>query len=253
MLEEELKEIGLSDKEARVYLAALELGQSSAQQIAAKAQVNRATTYVAIESLTELGFMASFYQGKKQFFVAANPDHLIEFLELEKTRLDNRKDKILKLMPRLQSINNREKGKPVVKYYEGKEGLKALNKEYYDEVKGEVYTAYNLTNLTRLFTDEERMKMRADRVSRKINIKVIYTTDGEKLPPHKLSQRHIVPFGKYPISGDIAVYGDFVRFASFTGRVGGILIEDRAMAETVKALLKLAFERSRDLDKKSSE
>ena len=43
-LDKELQKIGLSEKEAKVYLAALELGQASVQNIARKAEVNRATT-----------------------------------------------------------------------------------------------------------------------------------------------------------------------------------------------------------------
>ena len=41
MLERELQEIGLNEKEAKVYLATLELGQSVVQDIAKKAGVNR--------------------------------------------------------------------------------------------------------------------------------------------------------------------------------------------------------------------
>ena len=50
-LETELKKLNFSDKEARVYLALLELGEAPVQKIAEKAKVNRATTYVILESL----------------------------------------------------------------------------------------------------------------------------------------------------------------------------------------------------------
>ncbi|MDZ4385041.1 MAG: helix-turn-helix domain-containing protein, partial [Candidatus Moranbacteria bacterium] len=76
MLEKDLQEIGLNEKEARVYLSALELGQSTVQDIAKKALVNRATTYFVIESLMKSGLMSSFQKGKKQYFVAADPDRL---------------------------------------------------------------------------------------------------------------------------------------------------------------------------------
>lgn len=42
-LENKLKELGLADKEARVYLASLELGSDTVQNIAKKSGVNRAT------------------------------------------------------------------------------------------------------------------------------------------------------------------------------------------------------------------
>ena len=43
-LTKELMNIGFTDKEAKVYVGALELGAASAQQSAAKASVNRPTT-----------------------------------------------------------------------------------------------------------------------------------------------------------------------------------------------------------------
>ena len=56
MYEKELQDLGLSEKEAKVYLTALEMGAETAQNIAKKANVNRATTYVQIDSLKAKGF-----------------------------------------------------------------------------------------------------------------------------------------------------------------------------------------------------
>ena len=52
---QDLQQIGLTEKEAKVYLAALELGEKAVQVIAQKAGVNRATTYFILESLIEKG------------------------------------------------------------------------------------------------------------------------------------------------------------------------------------------------------
>ena len=64
MFERELVEIGLNEKEAKVYLASLELGQSAVQGISSRSGVNRATTYFIIEGLTAKGLISSFHQGK---------------------------------------------------------------------------------------------------------------------------------------------------------------------------------------------
>ena len=73
MIENDLQKIGLTEKEAKVYLAALELGQSTVQQISQKAKVNRATTYVILESLMDKSVIKTLEQGKKRFFVAEGP------------------------------------------------------------------------------------------------------------------------------------------------------------------------------------
>ncbi|MFB6225205.1 MAG: helix-turn-helix domain-containing protein, partial [Candidatus Paceibacteria bacterium] len=47
----ELRNLGFSEKESRVYVASLQIGSAPMQKIAASAGVNRATTYVLVESL----------------------------------------------------------------------------------------------------------------------------------------------------------------------------------------------------------
>jgi sugar-specific transcriptional regulator TrmB len=70
---ETLIKLGLSEKEAAVYLATLELGEDTALNIAEKSQVNRTTTYVILEKLMKLGLASTVERGKKTVFVAEDP------------------------------------------------------------------------------------------------------------------------------------------------------------------------------------
>lgn len=67
MPEQQLKQLGFSDKEAKVYMASLELGPDTAQEIAKKAGVNRTTTYVIIEKLIKKGKKRSFRSGWREY------------------------------------------------------------------------------------------------------------------------------------------------------------------------------------------
>jgi len=72
----ELQDLGLSEKEARVYLAALELGQTTADKLAKHAKVNRSTTYVQLESLMKVGLMSTHEERKKTVFAPESPELL---------------------------------------------------------------------------------------------------------------------------------------------------------------------------------
>ena len=74
MLEKDIEKLGLSEKEAKVYLASLELGPSPVQVISQKSKVNRATTYVVIDSLMAMGLMSTYDEGKKTFFTSESPE-----------------------------------------------------------------------------------------------------------------------------------------------------------------------------------
>ena len=67
----ELQDLGLSEKEARVYL-----GQTTADKLAKHAKVNRSTTYVQLESLMKVGLMSTHEERKKTVFAPESPELL---------------------------------------------------------------------------------------------------------------------------------------------------------------------------------
>jgi len=242
MLERDLIEIGLNEKEAKIYLASLELGQSTVQDIAKKAGVNRATTYFVIEGLMKMGLMSSFHKGKKQYFVAADPDRLVEVLEQEKNTIEKRKENLKKLLPQLQSLNNKQKDRPVVRYYEGKEGIKTMVDEVTVPGQEIVRMAYNKDAVIKTFSEEQRKKWTEHRVKNNIKTQVVYTFKSGILENTADGTRRKVPFEKFPITCDIAVYDEKIRLASFGDRLVGIVIEDRELAASFRAVLDLAWE-----------
>jgi len=239
----ELVNLGLSEKEARVYLAALELGKAPAQKIAEKAEVNRATTYVIIEALMKKGLASSFEESKKQYFCAESPEKLNMLFREQETAIRRKQEYLHKLLPELRSMFNLEKDKPAVKYYSGRQGVMAMVEELIRDVRDTtVNMAFSVDAVDNFFTEEESAKWREKRLERNIKTKVIYTIKDGKLSRVPKSEDRKVPLGKFPIKSDIAIYGDKVRIASLGGRLIGIIIEDKEIADTLRALLDLAWE-----------
>src|SRR3989338_386223 len=110
----ELKKIGLSDKEAKVYLAGLELGKASVQDIAKKAGVNRTTVYVMVGSLENRGLMKTMKVGKRTFFVSENPDTFLDVLKKSKKEIEEKEMEIKEILPELKSLYNVAPGKPKI-------------------------------------------------------------------------------------------------------------------------------------------
>ena len=119
----ELRNFGLSDKESKVYVATLELGKATAQDIAKKANVNRATTYVQLESLKEQGLVTQISQAKRTFFMAEPPENVKKLIEKEKVEILFKENEFSKILPNLQAIYNVKEGQPKVRFYEGDEGV----------------------------------------------------------------------------------------------------------------------------------
>jgi len=125
---EPLRNLGLSEKEAKVYLALLQLGPSTPYQIAKKAELKRPTAYVIAEELVEKGLIVHIPGEEKKQYIARTPDTFIEERE-EKLR------KAKSILPELRSFQKGINEKPSVLYFEGVEGLR----QAYDYKKKELH------------------------------------------------------------------------------------------------------------------
>src|SRR3989339_1200537 len=133
----ELLRIGLSLKEARVYIAALECGSAPVQDIAKRAGVNRPTSYVIISSLIEKGLMSSVERDGRKFFVAESPDRLRQLVRREEARIDEMREALGKIMPELGVLVMHAPERPRVRFYEGFEGLEAMRGEFFKDRQDE--------------------------------------------------------------------------------------------------------------------
>ena len=104
-----LKSIGLEDKEARVYVAMLELGPATVLEIAGKAEVTRPTAYVVIEALKKMGLVNTETRGKKQYFVAESPDQIKVNLDREQKLIELRKEEYGQIFPSLLELYSKVK------------------------------------------------------------------------------------------------------------------------------------------------
>ena len=80
-ISEKLKEFGLNNKETDVYLACLELGESSVNEIAIKSNIKRTTIYDILESLIKKGLISQTQRGSKRKFFAEEPEKIKKIIE----------------------------------------------------------------------------------------------------------------------------------------------------------------------------
>jgi len=80
-LKKALNQIGLEEKEAEVYLAALELGPATIQDIARKSEINRTTVYQMLKNLKSQGLISETTSGKRKLILAAEPANLKRILK----------------------------------------------------------------------------------------------------------------------------------------------------------------------------
>jgi sugar-specific transcriptional regulator TrmB len=123
-LEDELNRLGLDRKEARFYLAALELGQAPVRVIADKAGISRTNAYDVLSRLRRKGTItqverASSKARRRFDVVPEDPARLLGLVEEQRTVAEA-------ILPELHSIFSRSTVKPRVRVYEGLEGIRTV-------------------------------------------------------------------------------------------------------------------------------
>jgi sugar-specific transcriptional regulator TrmB len=243
----ELTHMGLSDKEAAVYLAAMELGPSVAQDIAKKAKVNRATTYVMIDSLKTRGLMSSFSKGKKKFFSAETPERLMSMVRHQRQELEDRESELSRILPQLMALFNVEGAKPQVRFLEGIEGLKTIQAEL-DALQGEGVQilawddAYEF--IERVIEDHVKERMENFDKKQTRFRSIVAVKDEEQFAkikyPESIKIRK-VPFEQFPIHGEITIKEDKIAFFSYKSSLLAIVIVSQVLADTARAMFDLAW------------
>jgi len=245
----ELSNLGLSEKEAKVYLAALELGKSPVQKIAQKAGVNRATTYVIIEGMMKKGLMSSYTEDKKQFFFAEAPEKLKILFKDQELALKRKEEYLEKMLPELKALNIEKEGRPTVRYFEGKEGLRAMAYELGSMQPGEVMKMmYSRDLLIKIFSKEELSQMVKTRLNQKAKAEVIVNDELHEIETD--AEHFRLSSKEYPITADIAFFKDKVRIATLKEPLFGLIIENKDVSSTLKVLFELALKYLREKNKK---
>ncbi len=246
-----IEELGLSNKEARVYVASLKTGPSAVQRIADQSGIKRVTTYVILESLVGLGLVSQSIKGKKTYFIAEDPSNLRRLLEKREHELADQKLNFDQVLPELLGLKSLPKESPNVKFYDSVDGIKGIMKTFLASHKKEASDGiYGITNVDQLYVFFPDFKQNAgnpSRIQENIPSKIIYTS--AEGPFYKATdvernrESRWVPEDKYPLNGDISIVGDHIIMLSLSGSQPlGITIESAELAKGLVGLFNLAWD-----------
>ena len=248
MLERELQNFGLGEKEAKVYLAALELGTATVQELSKKSGVNRATTYIQVESLIQRGLISSTDRQKKSLFIAEKPQRLIDILTDKKIKVDELENKFNGLMPDFEAIYNVHADRPRVRFLAGEVGLNFWRNEVYKSKPKELYLI-----LPKEVTEVKDWK--EDLVFNKIiksveTIKMLYLTEknfANKFTPFRNVLTRIFFMKNYEL--DLAMFNNkiFLNKPIASNASMGVLIEDKLFYKSFVAIIELLWQMAQPL------
>ncbi len=233
-----LKTLSLADSEIATYLAALEHGPSTVIDLAKITHLSRQATYLAIQDLTKRSLMSSVVLGKKKLFNAEHPSKLLAYARRREAEMRDHLEDLERSIPELELQMGGER--PVVKVYEGKEGIRAIIEELKKAGHGPYKELADLEALYKVLTPAELLPLRTTLKQLGAKGRGLYTG----LPSQKVFDvdRHMLPDEYRGFKTNLTIYADRIAMVTFEGKMTSVIIESKTLARTLGILYDLAFE-----------
>jgi HTH-type transcriptional regulator, sugar sensing transcriptional regulator len=235
-----LKQIGFSDNETKIYLAVLELGESSASEICRSVKMNRTQTYDVLEALMSKGLLSYIIKNNRKQFQAASPEKLLDYLKEKKKNITEQENQIRTILPQLLSIKKSKQSSTKTGIYSGKEGIKTI----YDDIlrNAKQYLVLGGTGkiseiLLYYFPHHE-----TDRIKNKISLKILFNKElkGKEITGHrKYAEIKFLP-AMHTIPMPAIIYNNRVVMVLWTEPLA-IVIDSKEVADTYKEYFKLLW------------
>lgn len=236
-----LQNLGLSDKEARVYVALLKLGRSSAYGIAEESGLKKPTAYVILDELTKKGLALKVPRAKKQLFIARSPEEYFASLE---ERVQSAK----KILPELMAFSEGKCPKPKTLFFEGFAKIKQIYEWHVRKMKNKEIVGFYAhagdatPELTGFFWELARNFKNNNTTIRGIVPEHPNVQDYREADKEYGREMKIVPFEEYSSDVSVEIGEGYIMFFSFKD-MQVTLIENKSIAKTLKQVFEIAWKR----------
>lgn len=236
-----LSSLGLLDSEIKTYLTALKSGASTVLDLSKSTKLSRQGVYTAIQQLTDRGLMTSVQKGKKQFFSAEDPDKLLLYAQRKEKDLEERIKDLKKSLPDLKLQVGGDK--PTVRYFQGKEGLRAIIDEMMAGSTSKVYEIADLDAMRKVLSKDDLTPLRNTNIKKKKKVYGFYSGKFEKSGVE--TTYYPLPKEYSNTKSSIILYGDNIALVTFEGNMHSIMIESKPLANTLRILFELSQKASK--------
>ncbi|MDP2632056.1 MAG: helix-turn-helix domain-containing protein [Candidatus Uhrbacteria bacterium] len=238
-----LIDVGFLPSEVKVYMASLELGPSTVQNVAKKANISRTAGYEAIEALQKRGLISSSTRGKRKLFAAESPERIVTYLREEQQKFQSTLQDITSSVEAMKLMAGGIK--PSVRAYEGEEALHA----YFDHIATVKPQSFDeLSNLDDVYEylDDEKVKSARKAYSWAKHTKIRLLHRGKLRNPRAGAQFRELGHQWGDFHGNISIYDNFVTFVTYIGITSVVIIESETLANTMKMMFDIAWSQSKE-------
>jgi len=248
MLESKLKDIGLTDREAKIYLVLLESGAATAASLAKEAGENRTTVYSVLSGLMRKSLISMDVQGTVTYYIAENPESIADIFAKQKEQIDQKFATAKEIAEELQATYKASRlYSPKTKTFVGKAGIRNMFTQYYDIWMKDIASSspdkvgwgYRKGKYSSLDWQAWLSKEARHSLSKRLGIKIRVLTYADEKNPGLETIREVkkIPKDYGFFDGVLWLCGDFIAmFYDEADPPFGVMIRDHALAQTLRSM-----------------
>jgi len=243
MPQETLQKLGLSQNEAKIYEALLDLKEASAGQISSKTEIHRRNVYDTINRLINKGLVFPILAKGENFYSPVDPEKLAELVKEKEMDLE-------KIMPELQKRFQKRENSQEAYIYRDIEGMKNYMRDILREGK-DVYSVGAKLGWFDIRLKTFRQEFFKEAQRKKINFYSIFDAEvkkelDEETKPLGQSYRFLPK--NYSTNSAVDIFADYV--VTFTGvgykqvneNVTIFVLKDHDLAESYRKWFQFIFD-----------
>lgn len=238
-LVKKLRLLGFEDNEARVYLAALELGPSTMWAIHQKSFIKRTTCYQIFEKFIERGLGARTEEPKHTIYSVVEPEHLVSSLEYKKNQFKES-------LPQFDALMSKSSAKPKITLYKGLEGVRQVYWQGLEGPKGGERLLFGTPQIW-LENPEENDAYIAERLKRNIGLRMLFPDEESNYAmlqndEKEMRQTRFLPPDLFSPSIETHIYPDKVAYIAHSEHEPfATVIENAAIAKAERQKFELLW------------
>ena len=225
-----IEELGYTRAEAKVYLAALSLGESHVSDIAKKVRRPLSSVQIVVNKLHADGLINFYVRKRYKYWIAENPTRLI-------ARLHEWEDAVQSIMPQLEALRRSKDRKPRIKIFEGVDEIRQIYDDML-ETKAHILGAIPWDDWIRLLGRGFMEDFIEKRIKHNLRIRLLIpkstiATELHSRDASELRETRYVP-DNVDIKTTMLLYGTKVVIVSLNKKLPtAVLIEDTDVHETL--------------------
>lgn len=235
-----IKDLGLNDHEAEMYLNLLKSGGVLAAQAARGLGIKRTTAYPILQSLATKGLVNVYFRKNRRYYYAQKPDRLAGLFRRKLESFES-------LIPLLESFEKKQITQFGLRFIETVEELKQFYGgilDEYDQKKNKEYQIIGNSSVWEGLAPEFFVNYRKERAFRKIKTKLLLSADSVPHNPtgDALLREYKYISEKYRFRSTIDIFDEKVLIVSPQLSSLAVVVAVPAMVDVFKSVFEIIWD-----------